>query len=180
MRAYGDAINASDRYTPAYVNRGLAYMQLGQYEKAIDDFSEAIRLEPTRAEHYFKRGVAYEQVGNNEKAADSFASAIELDDKNAARLPPHGQDAASAGRRRAGSRVSSRRPTSWRRKRTSAAERNNGVSSVGCAITIFVVAATPPQFASSLRLSCLRRRPLYWRSLVVCSLVVRCPANTND
>jgi tetratricopeptide (TPR) repeat protein len=29
LRAYGNAIAASDRYTPAYVNRGLAYMALG-------------------------------------------------------------------------------------------------------------------------------------------------------
>ena len=57
---------------------------LGEYKKAVDDFSEAVRLEPTRAEHYFKRGMAYEQLGEHEKASDSFASAIELDNKHAA------------------------------------------------------------------------------------------------
>jgi tetratricopeptide (TPR) repeat protein len=82
VRAYGNAIAASDRYTPAYVNRALAYVQLKEYEKAIHDFNEAIRLEPTQAEHYYKRGVAYEQLRDYEKAAGSFASAIQFDDKH--------------------------------------------------------------------------------------------------
>jgi tetratricopeptide (TPR) repeat protein len=31
VRAYGDAIAVSDRYTPAYANRALAYWMLGEY-----------------------------------------------------------------------------------------------------------------------------------------------------
>ena len=81
MRAYGLAIEESDRYVPAYVNRGLVYMQLGQFDKAIKDFDEAIRLEPGAAAHYFKRGVALRQLGDYQKAADSFASAIEFNNK---------------------------------------------------------------------------------------------------
>ncbi len=83
VRAYGDAIAASDRYTPAYYNRGLSYMMLGEYDKAIADFNDAIRLEPTKAEYYFKRGLAYQQLGNDQKASESFASAIEFDNKHA-------------------------------------------------------------------------------------------------
>jgi tetratricopeptide (TPR) repeat protein len=83
VRAYGNAIAASDRYTPAYVNRALAYMQLEEFEKAIADFNEAIRLEPTQAEHYYKRGIAYARLGDHEKASASFASAIQFNDKHA-------------------------------------------------------------------------------------------------
>jgi tetratricopeptide (TPR) repeat protein len=79
IRAYGDAIAASDRYTPAYVNRGLAYMMLGDFEKAIADFNDALRIEPTKGDYYFKRGVAYVQAGDLEKGTDSLASAIRFD-----------------------------------------------------------------------------------------------------
>lgn len=79
VKAYGDAIAESDRYTPAFVNRGLAYMMMGEYEKAIADLNDAIRIEPTNGDYFFKRGVAHEQLGELEKARDSFASAIHFD-----------------------------------------------------------------------------------------------------
>ncbi len=88
IRAYGDAIAASDRFTPAYYNRGLAYLMMGSYKKAINDFSDAIRLDPTNAEYYFKRGIAYEMSGDYQKASESFSAAIEFD-KNHARAHRH-------------------------------------------------------------------------------------------
>lgn len=84
LRAYGDAIAASDRYTPAYYNRGLTYMMLGDYEKAVADFNESIRLSPSKAEYYFKRGVALQKMRDYKKASESFATAIEFDNKHAA------------------------------------------------------------------------------------------------
>lgn len=83
LRAYGDAIAASDRYTPAYYNRGLAYMMLGNYKKAIADFNDAIRLEPANAEYYYKRGLACQQMGDHQKASESFSAAIEFDKNHA-------------------------------------------------------------------------------------------------
>lgn len=83
LRSYGDAIAASDRYTPAYYNRGLTYMMLGDYEKAVADFNESIRLAPSKAEYYFKRGVALEKMRDYKKASESFATAIEFDSKHA-------------------------------------------------------------------------------------------------
>lgn len=83
LRAYGNAIAASDRYTPAYYNRALTYMQLGDYNKAISDFNDAIRVDPTNADYYFKRGVAYQLLGNNQKASESFAAALDFDKNHA-------------------------------------------------------------------------------------------------
>jgi Tfp pilus assembly protein PilF len=57
-------------------------MALGENEKAVKDFDDAIRLEPANSDYYFKRGVAYERMGNNEKAALSFASALEFNEKH--------------------------------------------------------------------------------------------------
>ena len=77
---------------PAYVNRGLAYMMLGENEKALTDFNEAVRLEPTEWTHYFKRGMAYERLGKQQQAADSFVNAVRFDDK----YPPAYRHAADA------------------------------------------------------------------------------------
>jgi tetratricopeptide (TPR) repeat protein len=84
LRAYGDAIAASDRFTPAYYNRGLAYMMMGNYKKAIADFNDAIRLEPANAQYYFHRGIAYELMGDQQKASESFSAAIEFDKTHSA------------------------------------------------------------------------------------------------
>jgi tetratricopeptide (TPR) repeat protein len=84
LRAYGDAIAASDRFTPAYYNRGLAYMMMGNYKKAIADFNDAIRLEPANAQYYFNRGIAYELMGDQKKASESFSAANEFDKTHAA------------------------------------------------------------------------------------------------
>lgn len=78
IRCYGLALADSDRYVPAYVNRGLAYMARGENDKALNDFNAALRLEPAEWTHYFKRGVAYERLGKNQQAADSFITAIRL------------------------------------------------------------------------------------------------------
>ena len=63
IRCYGQALVESDRYVPAYVNRGLAYMMLGENDKALTDFNAAVRLEPAEWTHYFKRGMVYERLG---------------------------------------------------------------------------------------------------------------------
>ncbi|MGD9633793.1 MAG: tetratricopeptide repeat protein [Pirellulales bacterium] len=83
IRCYGLALADSDRYVPAYVNRGLAYMARGENDKALSDFNAALRLEPAEWTHYFKRGVVYERLGKNQQAADSFVSAIRLFDEYA-------------------------------------------------------------------------------------------------
>jgi tetratricopeptide (TPR) repeat protein len=92
VRAYGEALAESDRYVPAYVNRGLAYMMLKEYDKALKDFNEAVRLEPAEWTHYFKRGMAYERLGKKQEAANSFVSAIRFYDQ----YPPAFRHAAAA------------------------------------------------------------------------------------
>jgi len=54
-----------------------------EYQKAIDDCSKAIELDPKNADAYNNRGNAYASLGEYQKAIDDCSKAIELDPKNA-------------------------------------------------------------------------------------------------
>ena len=65
----GDAYLALDQYQKAiFFNRGLAYRRLGQLQRAIEDYGEAIRLDPTYMNAYVNRGFAYNQLGRYQQA----------------------------------------------------------------------------------------------------------------
>jgi tetratricopeptide (TPR) repeat protein len=60
-----------------YNNQGVAYGGLKQYEKAIEDFSKAIDLNPKYADAYNNRGNAYREIKQHEKAIEDYNKAIE-------------------------------------------------------------------------------------------------------
>jgi tetratricopeptide (TPR) repeat protein len=51
-------------YGSAYYNRGIAHIELGRYQQAIEDYNEAIKLKADDMEAYYNRGLAYLQQGN--------------------------------------------------------------------------------------------------------------------
>jgi len=51
-----------------YINRGNAYFNLKQYERAIEDYTEAIHLKPEYALAYYSRGVSYSYLGQYQRA----------------------------------------------------------------------------------------------------------------
>ena len=68
---------AEDSY--GRVDRGYNYVQLGQYERAIQDYDKAIQLDPNEASAYYLRGVAYGQLGEHVEASADKAKACSLD-----------------------------------------------------------------------------------------------------
>ena len=68
----------NDQEIRARIERGLEYNHLGQYEQAIRDFDEVIRLDPQDAAVYYNRGLAYGRIGNSIEAERDFAQAKEL------------------------------------------------------------------------------------------------------
>ena len=63
----------------AYIGRGVAYANLGNYLQAIEDFTQAINLNPTFVLSYYHRGNCYEKIGENKKAQADFKKVAELD-----------------------------------------------------------------------------------------------------
>jgi tetratricopeptide (TPR) repeat protein len=48
----------------AYYARGVAYHKQGEFDKAISDYSDAIRLDRNNADAYYARGTAYHSKGS--------------------------------------------------------------------------------------------------------------------
>ena len=63
----------------AYSLRGRVYCGLGEIDKGIKDYSEAIRVAPDFGLAYEERAWAYAAKGEDEKAAADFGKAEELD-----------------------------------------------------------------------------------------------------
>lgn len=64
----------------AYLNRGVAYEKKGENLKAVNDYSEAIRLRPDYAEAYLRRGYVFAQKFEDYgKARQDWEKAAGLD-----------------------------------------------------------------------------------------------------
>jgi tetratricopeptide (TPR) repeat protein len=64
-------------------NRGNAYADKGEPDKAIADYNDAIRLNPEYAEAYNNRALTYCDEGDYEEAIADFNEAIRLDPNDA-------------------------------------------------------------------------------------------------
>jgi len=80
---YNRAIELNPENAKAYNNRGLAYMNLEEYEKAISDYNKAIELNPEDADVYNNRGDAYRNLKEYEEAIGDYNKAIELNPEHA-------------------------------------------------------------------------------------------------
>jgi len=62
----------------AYTNRGLACLNLREYERAVSDYSRAIELDPEDAWSYCNRGLSFYYQKEYEQAIQDCSRAIEL------------------------------------------------------------------------------------------------------
>ena len=62
----------------AFNNRGKAYMRKGDYDRAIQDYDQAIRLKPDYALAFNNRGIAYGRKGDYDRAIQDHDEAIRL------------------------------------------------------------------------------------------------------
>ncbi|OHC74462.1 MAG: hypothetical protein A3G18_11245 [Rhodospirillales bacterium RIFCSPLOWO2_12_FULL_58_28] len=61
----------------AHNKRGQAFEQEGLYDRAIEEYTNAILLKPDYAEAYLGRGWTQEAKGNHEQAIDNFSRALQ-------------------------------------------------------------------------------------------------------
>src|SRR6516162_5515332 len=87
---------AQARYT-ALISQGSADSNLGDYDRAITDFNEAIRLDPKSALALMGRGDAYTNKGDHDRALADYNEAIRLDPKSALAFSDRGVAYANKG-----------------------------------------------------------------------------------
>lgn len=66
----------------SYSNRGTTKLKLGQYSEAIQDYDEAIKLNPQGVEFYYNRGLSKHNLQQYTDAIKDYDKVIELDSEN--------------------------------------------------------------------------------------------------
>jgi tetratricopeptide (TPR) repeat protein len=83
--------NGNPADAESYKERGSGYLGTREWDKAIADFNEVIRLEPERSGGYSSRGLCYEAKGDYDRAIADFNEAIRRSPDNPTRYESRGE-----------------------------------------------------------------------------------------
>ena len=76
---FNNAIQLDPQYARAFGNRGLVYLEMKQFDKALRDFNQSIRLDGTNPKGYVYRGDTYKKIGKKIEMCVDYRKACELD-----------------------------------------------------------------------------------------------------
>jgi len=65
-----------------YMAQGMKYLSLGDVQRAIQSFDEAIKRDPQNSEKYITLGQVYLRLKNFDRATDSFSAATRVSPDN--------------------------------------------------------------------------------------------------
>jgi tetratricopeptide (TPR) repeat protein len=88
-----------ERLARAFANRGRAWSDKGQYDRAVEDLDNAVRLDPNFADAFNYRGVARVAQGQYEQAVQDFGQAIKIDPNYAIAIYNRGLALQTLGRK---------------------------------------------------------------------------------
>lgn len=74
--SFSEAINIRPKITESYTSRGTAYMELGEWKKAISDFDAALDLNHTLVSPFAGRAIVYRLMGDEEETQKNIDAAI--------------------------------------------------------------------------------------------------------
>jgi len=72
------ARDKGEKLAEAFNNRGVGYRLKGEYDRAIQDYGQAIKLNGKFAEAFNNRGVVYDKKGDFDRAIQDYDQAIKL------------------------------------------------------------------------------------------------------
>ena len=76
IKLYTVSLTFNPKIVEDYINRGNAYNYISEHDKAIADYSEAIKLKLNYAKAYYHRGVAYCKNREYDKAIKDYNEVI--------------------------------------------------------------------------------------------------------
>jgi tetratricopeptide (TPR) repeat protein len=79
LRALTMSVELDPQFAEAYNTRGLAYEELGDIRRAIQDYHKTFQLNPKSAIACNNLGIAYGKMGNHRQAIAGYDKAIALD-----------------------------------------------------------------------------------------------------
>jgi eukaryotic-like serine/threonine-protein kinase len=82
-RTCSQAVEIAPTNHRTWANRATCYQRLGQYQKAVADWSRSLELMPEYPFAWFGRGYAYGMMSQHHEALSDYTKAIELDPKEA-------------------------------------------------------------------------------------------------
>lgn len=92
IQIYTTSVLPSNPRDPrAYKIRGFAFYSLGQYDRALEDYSQAIHFSPGFNDYYRDRAYTYEALGQYDKAVEDFSAAIRLSPQRSATYVDRGE-----------------------------------------------------------------------------------------
>ncbi|MGY4411976.1 tetratricopeptide (TPR) repeat protein [Bradyrhizobium sp. LB7.1] len=70
--ACSSILDADPRHAQAHQARAVAWLEMRNYDEAIEDFTQAIAMDPKYVQSFYGRGLAWEKRGRLQKALDDF------------------------------------------------------------------------------------------------------------
>ncbi|MBI3270396.1 MAG: tetratricopeptide repeat protein [Planctomycetes bacterium] len=102
VELFTKAIETCPEYAEAYFARGVNRRSIGEYEGAIADFGEAVRLQPGFTNAYLYRGLTYdENLGKKEEAMRDYAEVVKVDPESETGYLVRGKSLAGDGKHEA-------------------------------------------------------------------------------
>jgi tetratricopeptide (TPR) repeat protein len=80
---FDSQVRANPKDPFAVAHRGRAWHELREYEKALTDLTEAIRMEPDHSAWYANRGLVYDRLGEYDRAIGDYSEALRRDPTDA-------------------------------------------------------------------------------------------------
>ena len=81
IEGWQSQLKTASRLRALEIHKKLAdvYMNLEQYETALNQYQEALRIAPCDAWTFYRLGNLYEEMGNEDKAIESYEKAVYFD-----------------------------------------------------------------------------------------------------